>query len=704
MAARYPKEFLNHQNFHLAWERIRRASNVQYKQFFSHLYPSYQFAHSAILADLISDLRRGTYQPSPATTVYFPKVSRVLRPITLLSLNDQVVYQAIANTIADRYFAILRSHYEVKAFGALYAGRGGKFFYRPWKKSYKAYNRAIKQAFLSGNDVLADFDLVSFFDLIDQKVLREILSVRIKSGELLDLLLVCLECWAKGHPHAYNRGHGIPQGPEASAFLAEIFLNEFDRGKYGMVRYLRYVDDVKLLGRRFSSVRRALVRLDLRSKTLGLVPQAQKIEIRKISNIERELKDVPSSIAGLALPGPPRKVSKTTRRRLERLLRKALMRRGGQLLVRNETHVKFALNRLPPSTRTLRLVQPLFEWRPDLSAVLSRYASRCPSESKTAEMLYEALKDDPVFDAAAGDIILALDTCAQRPGPKRYKSLVGRLIGRSDEKSPLLCFPSNLYIYKRTSRSVALTSLTREASAITAGLLIHNLAFDKRHASLSSKDLALPIRAFAYGSDDPDLARYCTYLMLAELKLIPNNPKPSGAILLKFLGLPASAKRPSVLVRFMKDLFSTDVSLDWEKGLGKRAHSEAQRRSIGIRGRWNGNPTVLITALDSFNDLLVQRFSLRHKMLKKAFRSAAGKAKFPDFGKWLDNKMLMNVLPKSCAAFRECHDLRVQADLAHARHRKSGKFTRPVSYRESEKLLKRLSGAYRELFSEWAKT
>jgi hypothetical protein len=248
----------------------------------------------------------------------------------LLSLNDQVVYQAIANTIADRYFAVLRPHYEVKAFGALYAGRSSKFFYRSWKKSYKAFNKAVKRAFLNGNDIMADFDLVSFFDLIDHKVLREILSVRVKSGEVLDLLLTCLECWTKGNPNIYSRGHGIPQGPEASAFLAEIFLHEFDQGKYGRVKYLRYVDDVKLLGKKFSSVRRALVRLDLRSKTLGLVPQAQKIELRKVTDIDAELKDVPSSIAGPTLPRPPRSVSKAAQRRLERLLRRALRRRGGR--------------------------------------------------------------------------------------------------------------------------------------------------------------------------------------------------------------------------------------------------------------------------------------------------------------------------------------------------------------------------------------
>ena len=42
----------------------------------------------------------------------------------------------------------------MKAFGTLYAGRSSKFFYRSWKKSYKAFNKAVKRAFLNGNRIL----------------------------------------------------------------------------------------------------------------------------------------------------------------------------------------------------------------------------------------------------------------------------------------------------------------------------------------------------------------------------------------------------------------------------------------------------------------------------------------------------------------------------------------------------------------------
>src|SRR5260370_19634402 len=103
MPIRYPAEFGTLNNFEVAWERIARGSNTQYKRFFSHLYPSYRFGQRTILKDLLSEVRGGRYRPSPATAVYFPKATTILRPITLVSLNDQVVYQSIANVIANRF-------------------------------------------------------------------------------------------------------------------------------------------------------------------------------------------------------------------------------------------------------------------------------------------------------------------------------------------------------------------------------------------------------------------------------------------------------------------------------------------------------------------------------------------------------------------------------------------------------------------------
>jgi hypothetical protein len=705
MAVPYPREFLNLRNFQLAWDRIVRGSNSQYKRFFSHLFPSYQIASPALLLDLISRLRRGIYVPSNATTVYFPKPTRILRPITLLCINDQIVYQAIANYLADKFFKSLRPNYGVKTFGAQYAGKNSQFFYRPWKKAYREFNSSIKANYLNGSRVIADFDLVSFFDLIDHEVLRRVLETRVKRGEVLELLIACLKKWTSGSARIYVRGHGIPQGPEPSAFLAEILLTDFDRVAYRKVTYLRYVDDIKLLAKDFSPARRALLKLDLQAKRLGLVPQAQKIEVRRVTDINSELKTVPSSIAGATSPTRLHALSKSTIRRLTRLLRNSVGRRKGEIFVRKETHFKFALHRLPPSRRILRLVEPLIYSRPDLSTALAHFILRFTRDARVAALLHKALMSDPVFDAAAGEYVLALDKCAPRPEPRKYRRAVSKLMGRSEEKSILLDVPRKLYRYKRMGKSGASVAIQMENNPLAAGQLIHFLISDPRHAFLSARDLRQALSRFANYSPDEDLARFCTYLMLAWLKLIPRSPRAAGVLILRYLGHAAPPATYSFLTGFFKDIFGLPNVLDWERRLGKNAHSELQRRAIAIRGGWTGNPSILVTTLDSFNDLLIQRFSRKHKALKKSFRKAAGrKAKIPDFGNWLQNASLQAVLPKSSLILLECHRLRVKAEIAHATDKKTGRFTRPVSYYEREQITKKLKSAYLELLQEWAKT
>src|ERR1035441_3147979 len=53
-------------------------------------------------------------------------------------------------------------------------------------------------------------------------------SQRVKSPELLDLLFDCLRKWSE-NDDGRCLGHGVPQGPEPSAFLAECFLFQIGR-------------------------------------------------------------------------------------------------------------------------------------------------------------------------------------------------------------------------------------------------------------------------------------------------------------------------------------------------------------------------------------------------------------------------------------------------------------------------------------------
>jgi hypothetical protein len=320
----YIAGFLTTDNFELAFQRIVNSGDGEYKNFYRHLLSAYGLALRHNVRVLISDIRSGSYAPSKPTVIYLPKRTGVLRPISLLSVGDLVVYQAIANIIARSFGPEQQKYAYLRSFGAIYAGPTSQFFFRPWKTSYRSFNSALAHAFQAGARYFAEFDLVSFYELIDHTLLRSVLLAKVKNVDTLDLLFECLRTWS-GHSGG-NLGHGVPQGPEASAFLAECLLLKVDALTIKGVSCLRYVDDVKLLGKNEASLRRALIHLDLASKGLGLVPQAHKIAPpRQIRTLDEILKTVPS-LAAISAP-----TGRTSQRALFSLLRSSMTEAGQKM-------------------------------------------------------------------------------------------------------------------------------------------------------------------------------------------------------------------------------------------------------------------------------------------------------------------------------------------------------------------------------------
>jgi hypothetical protein len=694
----YPRIFASTENFTLAWERLIRGNNVEYKSLFRHLYPSYSFSLKSNLQELLLAVRNRSYRPSVSAKIFKPKPSGVLRTLTLLSLDDQIVYQAILNYIAEAFAPVLRRNYLKKSFGALYTGKSNLFFYQPWKWCFRQFNQSIQKAFNAGNKILADFDLVSFYDLIDHRVLRKTLASRVSNREVLDLLELCLGTWTAVGDPGHEMAHGIPQGPLPSAFLAECFLHEFDDNDFGNVLYFRYVDDIKLLSKKLSTVRRALVKLDLRAKELGLVPQAQKIEVREVADIKTELKNVPSPILSLVQRAGGN-ISAPSKRRLERLFRTSILRKRGKVQVVDPTKFKYLLSRLPRSKRILRTIAPLFRDRPDLSAVLGAYSKGFRQDRFASELLFKALKEDPVFDATASDYVFSLDTCEPSSAPKKYSQLVAKLLRRSSERSALLMHAVNYYQAKRLSANQAANLLQNIRSPFVTGLLLHDLCIDRTRGTFQLNGFRQLLEAGAR-SANADYSRFCTYVLLAELGVLPQHVSATGRLVLRTVGLRRGPRAESLVAAFLRDRFGLVVPIAWRRALGA-VHPAAERRCNRLEGLWEGDPGVLVIALDSFNDFLVQVFSAAHPMLRAPFQRAAGNNAFPPFGNWLRNGAFVRLLPRASERFLECHDARLEAELTHARQMRTGRSTRQISYAEMTKIKRRLRQAYLDLAREW---
>ena len=142
-------EVLSRSNLERAWRWIKSNPDAGYKSYCGQAYSRYALADSSLLDELRSELLRGIYQPTHATKILLPKKSGILRPYTILTVEDQIVYQAMVNVIAERLAPRIRGQYLRVSFGHMYAGRASTWFYKPWQQGYPlrflpAYRRQAK--------------------------------------------------------------------------------------------------------------------------------------------------------------------------------------------------------------------------------------------------------------------------------------------------------------------------------------------------------------------------------------------------------------------------------------------------------------------------------------------------------------------------------------------------------------------------------
>lgn len=332
-------------NLELALARLYRYSEAEYKNHFRHVYRAYAIASSDNLDDLRRRLATGAFQPTHATKVYLPKRSGALRPYSLLSIEDQVVYQAMVNLVAERFDEAHKAKYYRSMFSNIPAGAKSQWFYRDWRRSYRKFTRAIVDAYGAGYRYVARFDLTACYDSICHKVLSHFLQKIGLDKDFCSVLCDYLVQWTTtSSANPIYHGHGIPQGPMSSGLLAETVLVHFDDSVAGTpaARYVRYVDDIRLFGRSSEDLREPLMLLDLCSKQVGLFPQTAKTSIQRVKDIEDEIKTLSES------GGTPPVALSGDQDRIHRRLRE--LTRG--LHVSDDTRFKYTLvRRLPRPTQ-----------------------------------------------------------------------------------------------------------------------------------------------------------------------------------------------------------------------------------------------------------------------------------------------------------------------------------------------------------------
>jgi len=140
-------------------------------------------------------------------------------------------------------------------------------------------------------------DIVAYFENIDLGLLRDLLLLYLpKQPRIINFIINLLEYWAWPAIHGGFSTRGIPQGNGVSSFIGNMYLLPLDMAfqrfcKSRDIKYLRYMDDVKVMAKDIHVARDSLFLMNEKLRELRLNIQGAKTRILQDQEIRAELFD-----------------------------------------------------------------------------------------------------------------------------------------------------------------------------------------------------------------------------------------------------------------------------------------------------------------------------------------------------------------------------------------------------------------------------
>jgi hypothetical protein len=305
------------------------------------------------------------------------------------------------------------------------------FFLEDWRISYSLFQKEISKHFNNGFRWIAHFDLAAYYDTICHDMLWRIAYPR-TINENRDLILRYLKLWSS-EKILSSHGHGIPQGPIASDFLAECFLLPIDEELQNQkVHYVRYVDDIRLFGRSENEVRASAIRMEILLRERGLIPHSQKHRIMRARTIEDAMGILPS-IAPRSDGKQPEEPLFTADGAVKKF-RDALS--GRPLAIVDKTRAKYVLFHAAPSRRLLHYVLCLMPRHPEHIDAFAYYLRGHTPTRTIVNACTDLLKTSP-YEYVKGEIWHLFAEIMQ---PSEMRPLVRLAINTAKDKKTCFAF------------------------------------------------------------------------------------------------------------------------------------------------------------------------------------------------------------------------------------------------------------------------
>ncbi|WP_283610341.1 RNA-directed DNA polymerase [Faecalispora anaeroviscerum] len=679
-------------NLILAYNRLLTNPESTYKNFFRDTYSTYGMAVEENIT-LLRDKVKSGYLPINTIRVFMPKANGLSRMYTLMSIEDQIVYQAYANVLAEALSTILKvkKRYRKSVFGNLYSNNQSLFFYQKWQDSYKAYTKAVIKAYEEGSKYIASFDLTACYDSINHHLLRTVLKDKCRfSDTCANSFIQLLEQWESSN--GLELATGIPQGPQASGIVAEAVLAEYDSyieelQKETSFRYFRYVDDIRILADNEETVRWVLFLLDKRSKELGLFPQSSKITVHEISNIDDEIKRI-------SKPLFEDEFDHEKRAEIAVNAIKRLIKENPADLTTIKRYFQYVKQDAKSNKLAIATVQRFPNMIHSFAFYIQRYPRKIPPT--LSDFIYGCCQDKTqqfssgiLLEAAIGNL-----NCKDAD---RFTELAKKLLN-VDKKHAFIVD-------------------SRYRSQLLAFILLYDSKFGIRQKNYVMKSNWWVRSKFAYQAQKHELADKLgatfleDYIKAPECELatagancyllapVPNQLPPVNAISPYAQNIFKRAKiiqrnrySNSQITRYLYELTGVQMKFQWKKRFGKE-HDQIERTLFTALGYWKTDLTAFVNLWDTIDDRICSLLKNDHAELGGYILGKIGGIE--------KSKGFINYIPKFHKMCMELHQLRLHSHLSHSEIKNTHQYTGPVPQGKRKPILKFIVEGIQELILFW---
>jgi RNA-directed DNA polymerase len=194
------------------------------------------------LQSLLNRAKSGSYRAPAVRRVMIPKgKGKEYRPIGIPTFEDKILQRAVS--------MVLEAVYEQDFYDFSYG-------FRPKRSAHQALEELRNRMMDMHGGVVLELDIRKFFDTLDHRHLREILSKRIRDGVIVRLIGKWLKAGVMHEGKLQRNSGGTPQGGVISPILANVYLHEVldkwfvtevqPRMK-GQTHLIRYADDAVMV-------------------------------------------------------------------------------------------------------------------------------------------------------------------------------------------------------------------------------------------------------------------------------------------------------------------------------------------------------------------------------------------------------------------------------------------------------------------------